>query len=238
MHPKLRQLADLGDQKSVYQVIAGMFRLGTTFYVAATHPVLTSKEQGPARGMLVFANELEGAELQQLGKIISQPFEIMPITDSRISAATRELLRHLPKDVTHLERLMNDQQAEGFSLFSDILTGEKLVVRMTAPRTFYTEGKQITTYFVWAILGIGALLITAMTVLLNRTVLIPLKKLSHKVSLLNFSQSVDLVDEPDGEELNNFCLRHQHRNGVPEAGAKRGGERQRGQESVSRNHDP
>ena len=45
-----------------------------------------------------------------------------------------------------------------------------------APRIFYTEGKRISTFFVWAILGIGALLITAMMVLLNRTVLIPLKK--------------------------------------------------------------
>lgn len=202
---KLGQLAALGAGKNGHKVTSGIFRSGATFYAAATQPVLTSKELGPPRGMLVFANELENAELRDLGKIVSQPFEIMPITDRRIPDATRELLLRLPRNTPHLERLISDQEAEGFSLFSDILTGEKFVIRMKAPRTFYAEGKQITNYFVWAIIGIGGLLIMAMMVLLNRTVLVPLKNLSRKVSRLDLSQSDELLHEPDGEELNTLA---------------------------------
>ena len=173
--------------------------------MASTHPVLTSKAQGPSRGMLVFANELEEAKLQELGKTVSQPFQLMPLTDRRIPAATRELLLRLPPGKRQLERFSSEQEIEGYSLAADILTGERFAVRMTAARSFTAEGRRVTGYFVWALFGVGALLITTMLLLLNRTVLLPLKSLSGKVSCLDFTQPDTLLTEPDGAELNNLA---------------------------------
>ena len=201
---KLKLIAALGEAKGKSGVTSGIFRSGDTFYVAATHRILTSNKMGPSRGMLVFVNALEKEELHRLSTVVAQPFDIMPIRDGRLSPRTRELLLSSPQN-GHLERIISDTQAEGLSLFADILTGEKCVIRITEPRMFYAEGKRITNYFLGAILGIGALLITATLLLLNRTVLSPLKELSRKVTRLDFSQPNGLIDLPDGEELNNLA---------------------------------
>lgn len=202
---QLTQIARLNTAQDRHLSTSGFFRQGNSFFAVAAHPVLNSTGKGPSRGILVFADELEPDEQEAIGTMIAQPFSLRSLDDTRFSQNDRQMLRALTPSAPFLIRFLDEQSAEGFTLLPDLLNSDGIAVRVTTPRPLFDEAQRISSYFIFVVFGVGALLIAAMTTLLRRTVLTPLTKMSRQVAQLDFSSHPRLIDEPDGDEFSKLA---------------------------------
>ncbi len=118
---------------------------GPLLFSAAT--ILTSKAQGPARGVLLMARLLTGDELRILSKKTGLPFSLRASRLSQLSAAGA-----LPAAETSLfaeTRLqhLNDRDLLGEVLLADVYGRQVLTLGTRLPRALHLQGNDTIDYF-------------------------------------------------------------------------------------------
>lgn len=157
--------------------VSGVFVSEGTVYLVSSWPILTSTEEGPAVGTLLWARrlDLEGLAESTGLDLAARPWgpgDAAPLADG-----------------THLEELSRTRQRASARV--DDLTGAPAVVlEATMGRPVYRQGLNTMAYVFASAILIGGGLLVAMIVLLNTTVLARLKRLTERVEVIG--------DDPHG----------------------------------------
>ena len=140
--------------------------------LAASRPILTSTEEVPPRGWLVFARYLDSTTVQRLGEITDSALTIQPLEDAAGSAeltSVRSALLQSPSSI--VVRPLDGGTVAGYTVLRDIYGEPGLLLGVELPRDIYHRGQAAVTYLLTTIVLVGLAFGTLQFVMLDKQVL-------------------------------------------------------------------
>jgi signal transduction histidine kinase len=151
--------------------VAGFLEADGTLYVVSSWPILTSTEEGPAVGTLIWARVLDVQALAERTQIPLSVRPSLPEDGERLSGGP---------ELTEVSRSAMDAEA----LVHDVNGLPAFVLGADLDRPVYREGLNTMAYVFASAILMGGGLLVAMIVLLNTTILSRLKRLTERVETL------------------------------------------------------
>ena len=183
------------------QVIAGILELKEGLMIVSAQPILTSENEGPAMGTLVFIRLLNEDTIQELSGIIHFPITVLPIrmVDSPdIKEAIDSL--HEGTGVVVLPR--DNDTVTGYSLVNDIYDQTAFVLSVEIPRDTYQLGERVSALYILAVVGVGILVAIFAWLFLQKRVLSRVNLLTRGVNRIAETGDTSIrIDLPGSDEI-------------------------------------
>ncbi|MFC2011123.1 CHASE4 domain-containing protein [Chloroflexota bacterium] len=149
-------------QPSNYSLTSGIILLNEGPMIIASQPILTSEEEGPTRGTLIFARYLNAETINQLTGVTLLPITLHPISNVIYPDFKVALTSLLKEEVIEEEAIfvkpLNTQYISGYTLLKDVYGKSALVMRVDMPRDTYRLGQVTVNYYILSILGLGVMI--------------------------------------------------------------------------------
>jgi signal transduction histidine kinase len=175
--------------------ISGVAILPAGPMIVAVSPILPGERKTPIRGTLVMARWLDQRDVEHLSRETRLSLSL--------SAAGAGLMEdfEMAKQPT-LVRLVGAEAIAGYLLVKDLQNQPALILKVELPRTIYAQGKKTELYLMLWILAAGVVFGAAIFLLLDRTVLWRLARLSQAVEAIGRDgQSSERVEVDGNDEL-------------------------------------
>ena len=194
--PKAMELADLidFDVDIASQVHRGLFHFDGRPVLFSIRPIYNSFGQGEARGYLLFGKTLSETLLAQLQKDVALTFEISEV----MNQATLSALPHYDIVVSETASL---------HILQPFLPSESggLLITVEVDKRFTQIGLEATQAVVLAFVLIGLLVVIATWWWLQRTTVLPIKRLKNSIvataSSKDYTQRLDVVSSDEVSAL-------------------------------------
>lgn len=172
--------------------VSGLLAAGGHVYLVSSWPILTSTEQGPAMGTLIWVRDFDLAPLADQTKL-ALSFRPWQAGDAQHLASGSALT------VPSRSRLVAETRLDG-------VDGSPVgVVQATLDRSIYRQGINTMAYVFAAAILMGGGLLVAMIVLLNTTVLSRLTRLTRRVEGIG-EEAGDRVEVSGSDEITRLSL--------------------------------
>ncbi len=155
--------------------VQGLLLLPDGPYLVAVMPVLTSEEQGPPTGVLIWGRPLDADRVAALSESLSLSLTVRLFDDPVLPDDFRQagLSLQSPTAIHSLDT----RTIAGYTLLSDIDGHPALILRVDTPRNIYMQGQTSLFYFLLALLVASLVQGAIMMALLEKTVLARLIRL-------------------------------------------------------------
>jgi two-component system, NtrC family, sensor kinase len=169
----------------------GIVTLPEGSLLVAAQPILKSDRTGRSRGTLLFGRFLNSAELIRLSTLTRLQFSVYPFQDRQLPNDVRAIKKKFTiqefttQPQTPLRifvRPLSAKQISGYTMLKDMVGKPGLLLRVDLRRDIYHQGKRGLRYLVAALCAVGLTFSTIILVLLERSVLSPLSRLSRAVN--------------------------------------------------------
>jgi signal transduction histidine kinase len=182
--------------------VTGILSLPEGPILLASHPILTSEGQGPARGHLIFGRYLDSDVIEKLSRTTLISLESYSLTNAQMLPEFQRVLNDLSVGSPILVRPLTSDMVAGYALMRDIYGEPALVLKAEMPRGVYQRGQTTFLYFTVAFLAIGLMFGLSVLALLEKLVLAPLAQLTTDVSAIGQSSDPSArVSMPGNDEL-------------------------------------
>jgi signal transduction histidine kinase/DNA-binding response OmpR family regulator len=182
--------------------VTGVILIAEGPLLVASRPIVTTNNNGPARGALLAARFLDSAELQRLAKKTHLAFTAHPLDGSKLSPDLEEARAHLSAAESVYIRPLTETVTCGYILIDDIYGKPALMVRVEIPRTIYRQGRVSLLYCLGTLLLSGIVFAIVIQLLLQKSVVSRLSALNASVSTIAASgDSSARVSFPGRDEL-------------------------------------
>ncbi len=192
----------LVNHKDTESSYAGTIILPESPMLIASHPILTSEDEGPIRGTLLMGRYLDAAKINELAEITFLSINIYQFDDPRLppdfSVARSSITVTSPVFVQPL----GEQSIAGYTLIKDISGHPALMLRVDTPRDIYHQGQSAISYLILTIVGVSLTFGVVTLLLLERQILSRLSYLSRSVSDIGTGGKLSArVSVPGSDEL-------------------------------------
>jgi signal transduction histidine kinase len=172
--------------------------------ILASHPVLTSMNEGPVRGALIMGRLLNEAEIGRLNELTAIDFTIYQTggDNDALPADARAALSFLleaPETAVYTLAL-DEKTAVGYSLIEDVYAQPGLLVHVDQAREIYQQGLVSMRLTLAALVSVGAVLCVVVIIALDRLVLRRLTTLSATVAAVSASGDLSLRIPAQGHD--------------------------------------
>ncbi|MFC1953773.1 CHASE4 domain-containing protein [Chloroflexota bacterium] len=144
----------LSGKSDIGVITSGIILINKDPILIVSQPILTSGDEGPVRGTLVFARYLNDTVVSDLAQIT-----LSELTFHRISTVLppdfSTALSSLIGDTSIFVQVLNTRNIAAYSLINDIYEKPVLMLRITLPRDIYLLGQEVVILNILAILGAG-----------------------------------------------------------------------------------
>ncbi len=160
--------------KDTNKAVTGILNLASGPLLVASAPLTDTKGTAPARGYLVFAKFLDGAEVKRLSETTHLPVMI----DRKVQPIDRVAVT-----------VKNQATIQGATVLQDVYGKPALQATVDMPRVIYREGVRSLQLLVTSIFAIGLVFGIVIVVLIERIVLRRIVRLN--TALANRTQALD-----------------------------------------------
>lgn len=179
---------------------SGMLQTSQGAMLAVLAPILDGKGQGPHRGMVLLGRLLTAAELARIGDqaqvhLTNAPATAMPSTGTQRSDTVSE----------------RESVTEVIRTFDDVAGRPAVTLRIEVPRAMSAYGLQVIRYAMLILVLGGATVLVLITVVLDRSVLSPLSRLTqHIVRIARTDDLGSRLDVQRSDELGDLAREFDH----------------------------
>ncbi len=163
-------------------VITGFLLLSRGPLMVAVSPILTSAQEGPARGTLIMGRFLDDAAVARMASLAGLELELAALGDPQASREMQQaglLLQQRGEEIVVLPE--GEDMVSGYALIDDVAGRPNLVLRVGSDRSVYRQGLRSAGLFSLSLLGAGLGFVVVVLVLLETVVLAPLRRLNQNV---------------------------------------------------------
>jgi len=157
-------------QADTHNFTSGIISLKQGPALIASQPILTSEDEGPARGTLIFARYLDSETISELDRVTLFPITVYPISEE-VNPDFEEVLASLSEDKSISVKLLDKEHIGGYALINDIYDKPSFVLQVEIPRESYQLGQVTTSYYILSILGAGVLVGSITMFLIQKQIL-------------------------------------------------------------------
>ncbi len=151
-------------------IASGIILLDEGPMLVVPQPILTSKNEGPARGTLIFGRYLNAAVLDRLAQVTLSKLAMHSL-DSVMPHDFQKVLPSLSEEAPILVQALDTQHIAGYILIKDIYGKPVLMLRTVVRRDIYQLGQNAVIYYILVVLGIGLLAAGALMLIVQKQVL-------------------------------------------------------------------
>lgn len=163
-------------------------RLGVVIFpqgpmLFASRPILTSNQEGPVRGAVVFGRFLGTEEIARLAEGIDAFLAVTILAKAKESPVQKEVVEKMR--ATGEKMLISaegGQSITGAMLVNDLFGKPALLVEASLHRSVYENGQKAISVLRWLFFGISAVVCLVVMLLLDRLVVRPVVLLSDSVA--------------------------------------------------------
>ncbi|MCX5865170.1 MAG: HAMP domain-containing protein [Deltaproteobacteria bacterium] len=150
-----------------------------------SRPILTSKQEGPVRGAVVFGRFLDAGEIARIGQSVDVFLKVATLTEAQKSPQQLEIIKKIQASGEKLAIFANGEKSLAGALLVDDLFGKPvLLMEANLQRSVYEQGQRAISVLGWLFFGVSAVVCLVMMLLLERLVVRPVVVLSDAVSLV------------------------------------------------------
>ncbi|UCC16699.1 MAG: PAS domain S-box protein, partial [Dehalococcoidales bacterium] len=184
-----------------HKVISGILEVEQYLTLIAAQPILTSENEGPARGTLVFVRLLNEDTVQELSGLIHYPISVLPI-HSVDSQEIKDVITSL-RGGKGVATLRSDEDTlAGYTLINNIYNEPAFGLAISIPRDTYQLGETVSSYYILSVLGVGLLVSLFAWLLLQKRILSRIATLIRGVNLIaETGDTSTRIDLHGGDEV-------------------------------------
>lgn len=176
------------DFASIDDFHAGLLSLPEGPMLVATRPILTSMNEGPSHGTLVFGKYVDANMLGYLRQTTRLPVTFSTLEEAQLHKDTSAVIRQTQgSSVDHVVRTLNEDAIAGYGILPDIYGNSMFIIRIELPRNIYHQALGASNRLLFfSAIGI-VLFLLFLAFLLEKNVFSRITKLIHSVSLIGKS---------------------------------------------------
>ena len=171
--------------------ISGILSLPDGPLLVSIRPVLTSLNEGPSPGFIVFGRWLNLQEIQRLADINHLKLSIYLLNAQNLPQDIEQIKSQILINPHNLSQ-PNEKNIIGYGLMNDIYDKPALIVRVEKPREIYTQGVFTLIYLVAALIIVGVISLNVIFFLLKKIVISPLEQLNKIVQKIRAKHDLTL----------------------------------------------
>jgi sensor domain CHASE-containing protein len=180
--------------------INGIILLPENPLLICSRPILTSRGQGPVHGALIMARYLDSDELEELARMTDLSLILQRYDESPVLPDFQNALSSFSNNETVFVQPLNADSVAGYALVKDVYGNAILVSRIDMPRDIYKQGLSTINYFLLSLLGLTVIFVAAILLLMERTVLYRLVKLTKAVRGIGRNRDLETRLPTDGND--------------------------------------
>jgi sensor domain CHASE-containing protein/two-component sensor histidine kinase len=192
-------------------VITGILLLPENPLLFASHPILTSKNEGPILGTIIMGYYINSNVIDELEVTTHLSIKIERLDSSELPADFQKSVASISDENTIYVNPLDQHSIAGYTIIHDINGEHSLALRVDLPRNIYEKGKDTINYFMLLLLSTSLAFTGVIMLLLETTVLSRLAQLntginyiksngnlSNRVSVKGNDELTNLADEING----------------------------------------
>ena len=180
--------------------ISGIILLPENPLLICSRPILTSRGQGPVHGALIMARYLDSDELEELARMTDLSLILQRYKESPVPPDFQNALSSFSNNETIFVQPLNADRVAGYALIKDVYGNAILVSRIDMPRDIYKQGLSTINYFLLSLLGLTVIFVAAILLLMERTVLYRVVKLTKAVRGIGRNRDLETRLPTDGND--------------------------------------
>ncbi|HXY74268.1 MAG TPA: CHASE4 domain-containing protein [Dehalococcoidales bacterium] len=164
-------------------------------------PIITSDDQGPSRGTLIFGRFLSAAEITRLSDLTSLNLSFYSVNDQSLPEDVKQIYPSLKNNLVATQEI-DKQHLAGYTLMNDVNNNPALILRVDMPRYIVQERENSINYLLLVMAVIVAVFGEIAFRFVNKYELIRLKKLATAVEKIGTSGNIsERVTEKGNDEI-------------------------------------
>ncbi|MHB8159575.1 MAG: HD domain-containing phosphohydrolase [Thermoleophilia bacterium] len=193
------------DKKLTQSNTPGIEMLPEGAIIVASQPILPADRNGIIRGSLIWGRYLDQAQIDKLEKLTHLTLDVKKLSDEQLPDDFRDARDSLANAPSVVKPLDNDNIA-GYSTIDDIHGNPALILRVSGPRTIFSQAQVTRRYLVYAIFAAGLAFGGGILLLLERSVLSRTARLSSGLAKITSTGNHASRVQIDGsDELSNLA---------------------------------
>ena len=165
----------------------------------ATEPILKNDWKGSPNGIFLVGRYLDANEIDKISKVLKFPVEILTLEEAESIRFRNPYARLSIKRPIYFE-YTNQEEVEGYGLFTDIFEQPVFVFHITTPRTIYNQGRETIRFFITYLIITGCLIGLLGIVFLNKYILSRITRLTQNVSSIALDGNLRATVTEDGDD--------------------------------------
>ena len=126
--------------------------------LVASHPVLTSREQGPSRGTLVMARRLDSVQVRRLAELTHLSLSVERYVEGSHPFEPEQSAKTLSSTPDSLIRAVDNDTMEGFAVVPDVYGTPAIILKVEMSRNMHREGIVAARFYIFSLGGMFVLL--------------------------------------------------------------------------------
>jgi signal transduction histidine kinase len=180
--------------------ISGIILLPENPLLICSSPILTSRGEGPVHGALIMARYMDSDEIGELARTTDLSLTLQRYNDSHVLPDFQNALSSFSNNETVFVQPLNADYVAGYALIKDVYGSPILVSRIDLPRDIYKQGLSTINYFLVSLLGLTVIFVAAILLLMERTVLYRVVKLTRAVRSIGRNRDLKTRVPTDGND--------------------------------------
>jgi len=152
--------------------------------LVASRPILHSNNEGPIRGTVIMGRFLNEPIVEALVSQTEVDFQVYPIQPDTLSMKTKDVLNRITDKSKYVLEVGGKDYMDAYTTLSDINGNPAILIRSKLQKKITEKGNTTMRYAMYSVLASGLGILIVMLLLLQRTVLTPITKLTdHALSV-------------------------------------------------------
>jgi signal transduction histidine kinase len=189
---------------STEDITSGVMIFDNQPMFVATAPILTSLNQGPIMGGMLFGRYIDEKEISQLAEIMGLNFSINNISYLKLQKPDNQIVDSLLKnETTVIVKENSPYTISGYTLINDIDSNPSFILQVTQDRTVNQQGVWVKNIFLVASIALAFCVGAGFLFLLEIEIVKPMMKLAATVEEIPLDPNVSKTKKRVGssEEL-------------------------------------
>ena len=161
--------------------VKGIYMTESGPVMVASRPIITSKYEGPVRGWIVMGRFLNTNVIEMLKKQTGVNFKIWSVGQDTLPDDEEAVLHQIVKENKYYIKEQNDDKLHVYTTVPDINGNTELLLKAVVKRDITSKGQETVHFAMLSITVVGALILVALLLLLNRLIVKPLGKLTFQM---------------------------------------------------------
>lgn len=204
LHDKLDSELQLATQKSQ---LRGFLLINKIPTFVVIHPILDNTRTKPSSGFMMMGRYLTSPKIKDIAKNLKLDISLYSLSETPLNPDLTKIKQDLlSKNQNHSQakpiivQIIDENWIAGYTLFKDIHNQPILIAEIKLQRDIYKQGKFSLNSVIYALIVVGLFFSIGLMILLDRTVVSRITRLSKTVNSINSENDISQRLEMTGKD--------------------------------------